>query len=178
MARLGANVTGIDPAPGNVDIARHHADAQGLTIDYRQTTAEALVAAGETFDVVLAMEVIEHVHEPLAFADTVARLARPEGLIFGSSINRTAKGFLLGIVAAEYVLRWLPRGTHTWKQFVTPREFESGLRRGGARVIRRTGVVYDPFQDSFGLSGDLDVNYMIAAEQRCPAPRAAGTPSR
>ncbi len=166
IARLGASVTGIDPAPGNVDIASRHAQKQGLKIDYRQTTAEELLAAGESFDVVMAMEVIEHVNDPASFATTVAQLTRPGGLIFGATLNRTLKSFALAIVGAEYVLRWVPPGTHRWDKFVTPREFEIALRRGGATIVGRSGVVYNPLRDTWGRSSDMDVNYMIAARRR------------
>jgi 2-polyprenyl-6-hydroxyphenyl methylase/3-demethylubiquinone-9 3-methyltransferase len=166
MARLGAEVTGIDPAPGNVEIAARHAIDQGLTIDYRQTTAEALLAEGATFDVVLAMEVIEHVVNPGAFAGTCVRLARPGGLIFGATLNRTLKSFALAIVGAEYILRWVPRGTHRWEKFLTPREFERALRCGGAVVLERSGLVYNPLRDQWLTAGDMDVNYMLAAQRR------------
>ena len=165
MARLGAQVTGVDPAPGNIDIARAHAGPQGLEIDYRETTAEALAASGARFDVVLAMEVIEHVNEPGVFVSTVCSLAKPGGLVFGATLNRTLKAFALAIVGAEYVLRWVPRGTHRWEKFVTPREFELALRRGGATPLETSGMVYEPLRDSWKLSGDTDVNYLLVARK-------------
>ena len=170
LARLGAAVTGIDPSPGAIAIAQSHAAGQGIAIDYRAATAESLAAAGEEFDVVLAMEVVEHVTDVPSFVATAASMVAPGGLFFGATLNRTLKSFALAIVGAEYVLRWLPRGTHNWNQFVTPEEFSRFVRRGGLRVIERTGVVYNPLMDAWAVSGDLDVNYMLAAERVAALP--------
>jgi 2-polyprenyl-6-hydroxyphenyl methylase/3-demethylubiquinone-9 3-methyltransferase len=165
LARMGADMTGIDPAPGNIDIARAHAAPQLLAIDYRADTAEALVAEGASFDAVLAMEVIEHVPDQAAFVATACALVRPGGLLIMSTLNRTLKSFALAIIGAEYVLRWLPKGTHKWERFVTPQELARFMRRNGMRVIDRAGVVYNPLSAKWRLSSDTDVNYMIVAEK-------------
>ncbi|OYX86825.1 MAG: bifunctional 3-demethylubiquinol 3-O-methyltransferase/2-polyprenyl-6-hydroxyphenol methylase [Rhizobiales bacterium 17-65-6] len=164
LARMGADVTGIDPAPGNVDVARLHAGRSGLHIDYRAVPAEDLVAAGETFDVVLALEVVEHVADVGLFIRQAARLVGPGGLFVGSTLNRTGKSFALAIVGAEYVLRWLPRGTHRWDRFVTPDEFEAVLAAAGLAVTEKAGLSFDPLRGQWALSGDLDVNYFLVAE--------------
>ncbi len=165
LARLGGRVTGIDPAPNNVSAAARHAEAGGLTIDYRATTAETLAEAGDRFDVVLALEVVEHVPDPDAFIATACALVRPGGLFVLSTLNRTAKSFALAIVGAEYVLRWLPRGTHDWRQFRTPDEIATPVRRAGLKIIDRTGMVFDPLRNRWGLSRDTDVNYLLAARR-------------
>ncbi|MPY73736.1 MAG: bifunctional 2-polyprenyl-6-hydroxyphenol methylase/3-demethylubiquinol 3-O-methyltransferase UbiG [Alphaproteobacteria bacterium] len=164
MARLGAAVTGIDAGAGNVEIARAHAEAMGLSIDYRFAAAADLSAAGRTFDVVLNMEVIEHVADRDAFLCDCARLVRPGGLMFLATLNRTPKAYLLAIVGAEYVLRWLPRGTHAWRRFVRPSEMAASLRRAGMTMTELAGIVYDPPKDGWKLAPhDLDVNYMAVA---------------
>jgi len=165
LARLGAAVLGADPAEANIAAARLHAQRGGLTIDYRATTAEALAEAGETFDLVLAMEVVEHVADLTAFVRCCAGMVAPGGLMVTATINRTLKSFALAIFGAEYVLRWLPRGTHRWDKFVTPNELEAVLERNGVRTIDERGVVYNILLDGWQLSGDMDVNYMIAAER-------------
>ena len=165
MARLGARVTGIDPGVTNVGVARQHATRSDLTIDYRVATAEALAAGGERFDVVLAMEVVEHVVDPDAFMATVCALVKPGGLLFASTLNRTAKSYLLAIVGAEIVLRWLPRGTHRWSQFVTPAELTSPIRRAGLRVLDTTGLMFDPLRAQWRLGRDTDVNYFLTAQK-------------
>ncbi|MFV3076527.1 bifunctional 2-polyprenyl-6-hydroxyphenol methylase/3-demethylubiquinol 3-O-methyltransferase UbiG [Niveispirillum fermenti] len=162
LARLGASVTGIDAAEKNVKTAAAHAAETGVDVDYRAATAEDLVQAGEQFDVVLAMEIVEHVADVDLFLGAVSALARPGGLVFMATLNRTAKGWLLGIVAAEYILRWLPRGTHDWKRFLKPSELTGALRRTGVEVRELTGVAYNPISDRFSLAPrDLDVNYML-----------------
>jgi 2-polyprenyl-6-hydroxyphenyl methylase / 3-demethylubiquinone-9 3-methyltransferase len=163
LARLGGRVTGIDPAPNNVAVAARHAEQAGVVIDYRATTAETLAEAGEHFDVVLALEVVEHVPDPDAFIATACSLVRPGGLFILSTLNRTAKSFALAIVGAEYVLRWLPRGTHNWNQFRTPDEIATPVRMAGLKVLDRTGMVFDPLRNSWNLSRDTDVNYLLAA---------------
>jgi 2-polyprenyl-6-hydroxyphenyl methylase/3-demethylubiquinone-9 3-methyltransferase len=165
LARMGAQMTGIDPAPGNIEIARAHAAPQALAIDYRAAMAEALVAEGASFDAVLAMEVIEHVPNPAAFVATACTLVRPGGLLIMSTLNRTLKSFALAIIGAEYVLRWLPKGTHKWERFVTPDELARFMRRSGMRVSDRAGVVYNPLSARWRLSRDTDVNYMMVAEK-------------
>ncbi|MDH7798439.1 MULTISPECIES: bifunctional 2-polyprenyl-6-hydroxyphenol methylase/3-demethylubiquinol 3-O-methyltransferase UbiG [unclassified Beijerinckia] len=165
LARLGAKVTGIDPAPGNVDIARHHAEAGGISIDYRAVTAEELAASGAQFDVVCAMEVIEHVVNPAAFIAVAAKLVRPGGLLFAATLNRTLKSFALAIVGAEYVLRWVEPGTHQWEKFIKPAELEDWIFDAGLDVTERTGVVYNPLRDAWSESRDMDVNYMLMAER-------------
>ncbi len=165
LARLGGRVTGIDPAPNNVAVATRHAEETGVSVSYRATTAETLAGAGETFDVVLALEVVEHVPDPDAFIATACALVRPGGLFILSTLNRTAKSFALAIVGAEYVLRWLPRGTHDWNQFRTPDEIATPVRVAGLRVLDRTGMVFDPFRNTWSLSRDTDVNYLLAAKR-------------
>ena len=163
MCRLGAEIIGVDPAPGNIEIARLHAAEGGLRIDYRAATAEDLAAAGETFDVVLAMEVVEHVADVDAFLATCASMVRPGGILVLATINRTLKALALAIGGAEYVLRWLPRGTHEYRKFVRPSEAEAALAAAGLDVTRRSGVVFSLADGSWKLSGDMDVNYMLAA---------------
>ena len=165
LARLGAAVTGADPAETNIAAAQHHAAQAGLSIDYRAATAEALVEAGEAFDVVLAMEVVEHVADFNLFIAICGELVKPGGLLFVTTINRTVKSFALAIVGAEYILRWLPRGTHQWDKFITPDELEIAIEQSGLRVIDETGVIYNLFADRFALSSDMDTNYMVAAEK-------------
>jgi len=166
MARLGATVTGIDATERNTEVARAHAVAMGLDIDYRFTTAADLAATGAAFDVVLNMEVIEHVADPAAFLDDCARLVRPGGLMLLATMNRTAKAYLLAVVGAEYVMRWLPRGTHDWRRFVKPSEMAAWLRRAGMTMTEATGVAYDPLRDAWRLAPrDLDVNYIAVAEK-------------
>jgi 2-polyprenyl-6-hydroxyphenyl methylase/3-demethylubiquinone-9 3-methyltransferase len=172
MARLGAEVMGADPAPGNIEVARLHAARSGLAVDYRATTAENLVAAGEMFDVVLALEVVEHVADRDAFLAACAALVRPGGIVLLATINRTAKAFALAIVGAEMLLRWLPRGTHRYDQLVRPAELRESIERAGLTLIDRTGASYDPFGDRWRLSSDLDVNYMVTAEKRLAQPIA------
>ena len=165
MARLGAAVVGADPAEANVEAARVHATREGLAIDYRATTAEALADLGERFDVVLAMEVVEHVADLNLFVGRCAEIVKPGGLMVVATLNRTIKSFALAIVGAEYVLRWLPRGTHQWDKFVTPNELEIALERSGLTMTRDTGVIYNLLADRWQLASDMDVNYMVAAEK-------------
>jgi 2-polyprenyl-6-hydroxyphenyl methylase / 3-demethylubiquinone-9 3-methyltransferase len=165
LARLGARVVGIDPSDSNIAVARHHAERSRLSIDYRAEAAEALAQSGEMFDVVLAMEVVEHVADLGVFIEVAASMVAPGGLLFVATLNRTAKSFALAIVGAEYVLRWLPRGTHRWEKFVTPNELEIAIEQGGLNVIEETGVVYNLFADRWQLSADTDVNYMVVAEK-------------
>ena len=163
MARLGATVVGVDPAERNIEVARLHAAQSGLEIDYRATTAEALAEAGERFDVVLAMEVVEHVADVELFLSRTAEMVKPGGLMFVATINRTLKALGLAIVGAEYILRWLPRGTHQFDKLVRPQEIEGPLAAAGLIVTDRTGVTYNPLADRWGKSPDMDVNYMLLA---------------
>ncbi|ASP34755.1 bifunctional 2-polyprenyl-6-hydroxyphenol methylase/3-demethylubiquinol 3-O-methyltransferase UbiG [Labrenzia sp. VG12] len=165
MARLGAEVVGADPSETNIEIARLHMQSSGLNIDYRAETAEALAEAGENFDVVLNMEVVEHVADVPLFLDATSRMVRPGGLMFVATINRTLKAYALAIVGAEYVLRWLPQGTHTYDKLVRPAEIEGPLQAAGLKVIDRSGVSYNPLTDSWAQSRDMDVNYMMLAER-------------
>ena len=164
MARLGAEVVGADAAERNIPVARIHAEQSGLAIDYRHTTAEALAAAGERFDVILNMEVVEHVADPAAYLSACADLLRPGGLMTTSTINRNPKSSLMAILGAEHVRRWLPRGTHDWRKFITPDELYDLLRQAGLDPVDRTGMVFNPLAWSWSLSaGDLSVNYVTTS---------------
>ena len=165
LARLGARVVGADPSESNIAVAKHHAERAGLSVDYRAAAAEALAQSGEKFDVVLAMEVVEHVTDLGLFIELAAGLVAPGGLLFVATLNRTAKSFALAIVGAEYILRWLPRGTHRWEKFVTPNELEIAIEQSGFKVADEIGVVYNLFADRWQLSADTDVNYMMVAEK-------------
>lgn len=163
ITRLGARVTGIDPAVESIEAAKAHAREAGLDIDYRGTTVEALLAAGATFDAVLCLEVVEHVPEPGEFLKLCTGLIKPGGLLVASTINRTVKAYALAIVGAEYVLRWLPVGTHQWERFVTPDELARHCASAGLEAAYVEGLVYNPLTDRWSLSPDTDVNYMAAA---------------
>jgi 2-polyprenyl-6-hydroxyphenyl methylase/3-demethylubiquinone-9 3-methyltransferase len=164
MARLGAQVTGVDPSETNIAAAKLHAGQSRLSIDYRCTTVEA-IDPHERFDIVLAMEVVEHVTDVGVFLGHCAARMKPTGLMVASTLNRTWKSFALAIVGAEYVLRWLPRGTHQWDKFVTPDELAHHLGQNRLAVTDQAGVVYNPLADRWSISaGDLDVNYMVTAE--------------
>ena len=166
LARLGAERRGRRPGRGQYRGGAGCTPRRaGLAIDYRVTTAEALADAGERFDVVLAMEVVEHVADVALFVQRCAEMVKPGGLMIAATINRTLKSFALAIVGAEYVLRWLPRGTHQWDKFVTPNELEAALERHGLRVIDETGVIYNLIADRWQISTDMDVNYMVTAEK-------------
>jgi 2-polyprenyl-6-hydroxyphenyl methylase / 3-demethylubiquinone-9 3-methyltransferase len=164
MARLGAEVVGADAAERNIPVARIHAEQSGLGIDYRHTTAEALAEAGERFDVVLNMEVVEHVADPFAYLAACRTLLKPGGLMICSTINRNARSFAMAIVGAEYVMRWLPKGTHDWSKFIIPDELFDLLRRAGLEPVDRKGFVFNPLSWRWGLSDrDLSVNYVTAS---------------
>ncbi|GJD54074.1 Ubiquinone biosynthesis O-methyltransferase [Methylobacterium crusticola] len=169
LARLGAEVTGLDPAPANIRVARAHAEAAGVPVTYRAETIEAVAAGSARFDVVLAMEVVEHVTDMPAFVRAACGAVKPGGLLFAATINRTMRSFALAIVGAEYVLGWLPRGTHDWERFVTPGELTRAVEGGGLSVADVTGVVYNPLTDRWRAARDTAVNYMIAAERPGPA---------
>lgn len=164
LARLGAEVVGVDAAARNIPVARLHAERSGVAVDYRVGTAEGLLAAGESFDAVLALEVIEHVADPPGFVRALHGLARPGGLVVISTLNRNAKSFLFAIVGAERVARWLPVGTHDWRKFVTPPELEGMIRAAGLRPLDATGMVFDFARWAWRLSErDLSVNYVTAS---------------
>ncbi|MBL4769178.1 MAG: bifunctional 2-polyprenyl-6-hydroxyphenol methylase/3-demethylubiquinol 3-O-methyltransferase UbiG [Rhodobacteraceae bacterium] len=164
MARLGAKVVGADAAAGNIPVAQVHATQSGLNIDYRHTTAEALAEAGEQFDVVLNMEVVEHVADPLAYLTACRQLLKPGGLHLCSTINRNPKSYMVAIVGAEMVMRWLPRGTHDWAKFITPEELYDLLSNAGLTPVDRKGFVFNPILWSWSLSDrDLSVNYVTAS---------------
>ena len=165
MARLGAAVTGLDAGTENIAIATHHAAEAGLAIEYRAVTAESLAAEGRQFDIVLALEIIEHVADRDIFLAAAADLVRPGGCLVAATLNRTLKAFALAIVGAEYVLRWLPRGTHDWRRFLRPSELAAGLRRHGLAVADVTGIAYDPLSDGWRLTRDVGVNYMVFAKK-------------
>jgi 2-polyprenyl-6-hydroxyphenyl methylase/3-demethylubiquinone-9 3-methyltransferase len=166
MARLGAEVTGIDAAAQSLAVARLHAGQSGLAIDYRHAAAEDLAAAGESFAVVLALEIVEHVADLGAFLAATAALVKPGGALVVSTLNRTPQAFALAIVGAEYLLGWLPRGTHRWGKFVRPSELAAGLRPRGVQISDLTGVSYNPLADRWSLGRDLSVNYMAFAVKR------------
>ncbi|HXY90581.1 MAG TPA: bifunctional 2-polyprenyl-6-hydroxyphenol methylase/3-demethylubiquinol 3-O-methyltransferase UbiG [Xanthobacteraceae bacterium] len=166
LARLGGKVTGIDPAEENVEAARLHAAKSGLAVDYRTTTVEALAETKLAFDVVIASEVVEHVADLDFFVGRSAALVKPKGLMIVTTINRTLKSFAFVIVGAEYILRWLPVGTHCWDKFVSPQELDAALSASGLAVVEESGIQYDPFRDQWHRSDDMDVNYMLAAEKR------------
>jgi 2-polyprenyl-6-hydroxyphenyl methylase / 3-demethylubiquinone-9 3-methyltransferase len=167
MARLGANVIGADAAARNIPVAQLHAEQSGLRIDYRHTTAEDMAAAGERFDVVLNMEVVEHVADPLAYLTACQQLLNPGGLMICSTLNRNPKSFAMAIVGAEWVMRWLPKGTHDWRKFITPDELYDLIRRAGLDPVDRKGMVFNPLGWSWSLSArDLSCNYVTASVKR------------
>ncbi|MCM2561937.1 bifunctional 2-polyprenyl-6-hydroxyphenol methylase/3-demethylubiquinol 3-O-methyltransferase UbiG [Lutimaribacter sp. EGI FJ00015] len=164
MARLGADIVGADAAERNIPVAQIHAEQSGLDIDYRHTTAEAMAEAGEQFDVLLNMEVVEHVSDPLAYLTACRQLLKPGGLMICSTINRNAKSFAMAIVGAEYVMRWLPKGTHEWQKFITPDELYDLIRNAGLTPVDRKGFVFNPVTWNWSLSArDLSVNYVTAS---------------
>ena len=167
MARLGAEVVGADAAERNIPVARLHAEQSGLAIDYRHTTAEALAEAGETFDAILNMEVVEHVADPQGYLTACHDLMRPGAVMCTSTLNRNPKSFVFGIVGAEWVMRWLPKGTHEWSKFITPDELFAMLRKAGLDPVDRTGFVFDFVRWSWSTSSrDLSVNYATTAVRR------------
>ena len=167
MARLGATVVGADAAARNIPVAQIHAEQSGLVIDYRHTSAEALAEAGEQFDVVLNMEVVEHVADPLAYLTACQALLKPGGLMICSTLNRNAKSFAMAIVGAEWIMRWLPKGTHDWRKFITPDELTDLIRRAGLDPVDRKGMVFNPVSWRWSLSDrDLSVNYVTASVKR------------
>lgn len=169
MARLGGSVTGVDASEANIKTALTHAGEQGLAIDYRAGTAEGLLAAGEApFDIVLNMEVVEHVAEPAQFLKDTARLVRPGGLMIVATLNKTAKALATAVIGAEHILRWLPPGTHDWSKFLSPEDVRAPLLEAGMDVDAAIGVAFQPISGQWKLSADTSVNYMIVA-RRPPA---------
>ncbi len=166
LARLGASVVGIDPAEKNISIAQAHAQTSGVQVVYTAETIEDVVARGETFDVVLAMEVVEHVADVDTFMQSCCAAVAPNGLLFMATLNRTLRSFALAIIGAEYVLRWLPRGTHQWDKFVTPNELSTAIEKCGLSITDLQGVTYNPLRDHWSLSKDTSVNYVLKASQR------------
>ena len=165
MARMGATIVGADASSVNIEVAKIHAAQSDLEIDYRADTAEALEQAGEKFDVVLNMEVVEHVADVDLFMSKCANMVKPGGLMFVATINRTMKANALAIFMAENILRWLPKGTHQFEKLVKPEELEMPLNASGMAIMDRTGVFYNPLLDRWNLSRDMDVNYMVLAER-------------
>ena len=163
LARLGAHVAGVDPGEEAIAAAKAHAETVGLDIKYETATAEELASRGEAYDCVLLLEVVEHVPDVPVFLKTAARLLNPNGLLILSTLNRTLKSFALAIVGAEYILRWLPVGTHQWNRFVTPEELRAALAGAGLKLADTTGLLYDPFADEWRLGRDTDVNYFATA---------------
>ena len=166
MASLGAQVTGIDVVRKSLQVARQHQAASQLDIDYREITVEALAAENHSFDVVLNMEVVEHVIDLPGFMHSCTQLLKPDGLLFIATINRNFRSWLIAIVGAEYILGWLPRGTHQWSKFVKPDELAGMLAKAGLSVQAKTGVRINPFSKRFSFAQNLDVNYMLAASSR------------
>jgi 2-polyprenyl-6-hydroxyphenyl methylase / 3-demethylubiquinone-9 3-methyltransferase len=165
LTRLGATVTGIDAGAKNIAVAKVHAEKSGLAIAYRETTSEAVAAEGTKFDIVLNMEVVEHVDNVPLYMKSCAYLVAPGGLLFSATINRTARALALAKFGAEYVLRWLPRGTHDWNKFLTPDELKALITRNGLRIADETGVVFHPLADEWRKSRDMGINYMVLAER-------------
>jgi 2-polyprenyl-6-hydroxyphenyl methylase / 3-demethylubiquinone-9 3-methyltransferase len=165
MARLGATVVGVDPSEKNIKTASVHAAEVELNIDYRVGKAEDLAEAGEKFDVILNMEVIEHVAMPQFFVKSCCSMLKPDGLMFVATLNRTLKSFALAIVGAEYVLRWLPKGTHEWEKFIKPEELKGWLVENGAPVKAESGVTFHPIANEWRRAKDMDVNYMVVAQR-------------
>jgi len=165
LTRLGAQMIGVDAAPTNIEVAKHHAGTSNLAIDYRAGTAEELAQAGEKFDVVLNMEVIEHVADVDLFVKACSTMVKPGGLMFVATINRTLKARLLVIVGAEYILRWLPKGTHSYHKFIRPDELRQQLHKTGLNVIDEIGVSYNPLNDSWNRSSDMGANYIMLARR-------------
>ncbi len=164
MARLGATIVGADAAYTNIEVAKIHAAQNNLSIDYRVTTAEELANNGEQFDIILNMEVVEHVADVNLFIKTTAKMLKPQGLMFVSTLNRTWKSWGLAIIGAEYILRWLPKGTHDYKKFLKPQELKNLLFQNTLTVIDEIGITYNPLNDSWNRSKDMSVNYLLLAK--------------
>jgi 2-polyprenyl-6-hydroxyphenyl methylase/3-demethylubiquinone-9 3-methyltransferase len=165
MARLGGNVTGIDPSAINIGVAAAHAEATGVTVDYRATTVEELADNAARFDVVLNLEVVEHVADVQLYLNAAARVLKPGGVMICSTLNRTMKSLALAKIGAEYLLRWLPAGTHDWRKFLTPAELAGHLRRAGLSITSTAGLTYNPLRDTWSVTDDTSVNYFMVAEK-------------
>ncbi len=163
ISRLGANITGVDPSDKNISVASLHARQMGLGINYLQTSVEALAEAGQTFDVVLAMEVLEHVADVSSFMQACAKILKPGGIFIGATLNRTLKSLALAKIGVEYILRWLPVGTHDWDKFLTPAETTRSLRDAGLGLQTIQGVTYNPLKGEWRTSTDTDINYIFVA---------------
>jgi len=163
MARLGFAVTGADASEKNIKVAAAHAQQSGLAIDYRCTTAEALAEAGEKFDFILNMEVVEHVADLPGFLAACMAMLKPGGITIVATMNKTLKSLALAKIGAEYVLGWLPRGTHDWSRFIPPATLKGLLEETGLKTLKTQGVSFDPLRWDWRLGGDTDVNYMIVA---------------
>lgn len=166
VARLKADVTAIDPAEESINAAKVHAESEGLSINYRAVKVEQLAEEGALFDVVFLLEVVEHVPDVAEFIRISSKLVKPGGLLILSTLNRTLKSYALAIVGAEYIMRWLPVGTHQWERFVKPEELGDAVETAGLHVTDKRGMVYNPLKDSWNLSYDLDVNYFMTAENK------------
>jgi len=165
MARLGAEVVGVDASERNIEVAKIAAKNQNIEVDFRASSAEALAASGEKFDLILNMEVVEHVADVPAFLNACAEMLKPKGIMFVATINRTAKAYAFAVIGAEYVLRLLPRGTHDWKKFLRPSEINNILSPQGLKLTHETGVHYNPLSEKFSFTKDLSVNYMMKFEK-------------
>ncbi len=166
LFRLGADLVAADASAEAIDVARHHAAQVELEVDYRETTAEILAANSERFDVVVAMEILEHVGDVDLFIESLGSLISPGGILFAATLNRTLKAYGLAIVGAEWLLGWLPRGTHQWSKFLRPSEVARGFRRAGLELADVTGITYDPMTDGWKTGSDTDVNYLVFAVKR------------
>lgn len=163
LCRLGAKVTGVDGSEPTVEIAKAHGILMGLDIDYQARTVESLAEKGEMFDVVLALEIVEHVADVPTFVEACARVVKPGGLIIFSTLNRTVKSYLMAIIGAEYVTQWVPKGTHEWSKFLTPAELAAPIRDQGLTITHIQGMVFNPLKWGWELKADTDVNYFITA---------------
>lgn len=165
LAKMGATVVGADPARTNIETAKIHALQGGVSVDYREVTAEELQEQGEMFDIVLAMEVVEHVADRALFMEKCAAMVKPQGLMVAATLNRTLKSMVFAKIGAEYVLGWLPKGTHEWAKFVTPQEMTADFKHNSLEVFTGHGVIYNLLLDKWQISKDMDVNYMLAAKR-------------
>ncbi len=163
MTRMGADVTGLDAAEGNIKIATEHAEQHGLDITYLHKTAEEHVKSRKKYDIVLALEIVEHVENLPFFIETAAKLLKKDGILILSTLNRTAKSYMLGIVAAEHILKWVPKGTHQWQKFIKPSELAQHCEDAKLTPVKISGMVFHPLKGDFEISeSDIDVNYFMS----------------